>query len=129
MRTAYTIILTPAKEGYLVTIPDFECNTEGKDIADALFMARDAIGLMGITMQDQGEDLPLPGSAKFVTDPNDLVLYADVDFSEYRRRIDTKKVKKTLSIPSWLNEQAERENVNFSRILEEALLDKLNIAR
>ena len=51
----------------------------------------------------------------------------DVDFNEYRKKLATKRIKKTLTIPSWLNEKAEAENINFSRLLEEALLNKLNI--
>ena len=125
MRTAYKIILTKSPEGYLVTVPDFDCNTQGKDIADAMFMARDVIGLMGITMEDMGNEIPDPDTAAYELSDGDIELYVDVDFTEYRKRNDNKKVKKTLSIPSWLNEQAESEHVNFSRVLEEALLEKL----
>lgn len=53
--------------------------------------------------------------------------YVDVDFMEYKKKHDNRKVKKTLTIPSWLNEAAENENINFSRTLEEALLNKLSI--
>lgn len=127
MRTAYKIILTKADEGYLVTVPDFDCNTQGEDIADAMAMARDVIGLMGITMEDMGKKIPEPDTATYELAAGDLELYVDVDFTEYRKKNDNKKVKKTLSIPSWLNEQAESEHVNFSRVLEEALLERLEI--
>lgn len=127
MRKAYKIILTKDTEGYLVTVPDFNCNTEGKDIADALFMARDAIGSMGISLQDLGEEIPEPNTVPFTVDKNDVVTYVDVDFTEYRKKVDNRKIKKTLSIPSWLNEKAEAENVNFSRVLEEALVKILKI--
>lgn len=125
MRKAYKIILTPDDQGYLVTVPDFNCNTEGKDIADALFMARDVIGSMGITLQDLGKDIPEASSTDFEVKANDIVTYVDVDFTEYRKKVENKKVKKTLSIPSWLNEKAEAEHINFSRVLEEALISRL----
>ena len=127
MRKAYKIILTPADQELLVTVPDFNCNTQGKDIADALFMARDVIGSMGITLQDMGKDIPEPDSVNFIAEAGSIVTYVDVDFTEYRKRVENKKVKKTLSIPSWLNEKAEAEHINFSRVLEEALIDKLEM--
>lgn len=77
-------------------------------------MVRDAIGLAGITMQDDGDVVPEPGTIKREASEGEIETYVDVDFMEY---------KKTLSIPAWLN--AERENINFSRTLEEALMSKL----
>lgn len=125
MRKAYKIVLTPADQGFMVTVPDFDCNTQGEDIADALYMARDVIGVMGITLQDMGKEIPEPDSAEFTAGAGDVVTYVDVDFTEYRKRAENKKVKKTLSIPSWLNEKAEAEHINFSRVLEEALISRL----
>ena len=125
MRTAYKTIFTETADGYLVYVPDFNCNTEGKDIAEAMYMARDVIGLMGITMEDMGKEIPLPESSNYEYAGEELTLYVDVDFTEYRKKNDNKRVKKTLTIPSWLNEKAEAENVNFSRVLEEALIMRL----
>lgn len=127
MRKAYKIILTPDDQGYLVTVPDFNCNTQGEDIADALFMARDVIGAMGITLQDMGQEIPAADSVEFTAKADDIVTYVDVDFTEYRKRAENKKVKKTLTIPSWLNEKAEAEHINFSRVLEEALINRLEV--
>ena len=129
MRKAYKIVLTPADQGFMVTVPDFDCNTQGEDIADALYMARDVIGVMGITLQDMGKEIPEPDSADFKAGAEDIVTFVDVDFTEYRKRAENKKVKKTLSIPSWLNEMAEAENINFSRVLEEALMSRLEVER
>ncbi len=58
MKNAYPVVMTQGKEFVVVFIPDFNINTQGKDIPDAIEMARDAIGLMGIDMQDDGETLP-----------------------------------------------------------------------
>lgn len=127
MRKAYKIILTKDTEGYLVTVPDFNCNTQGKDIGEALFMARDVIGSMGISLEDIGKEIPEPDTATFTAKADEIVTYVDVDFTEYRKRVDNRKIKKTLSIPSWLNEMAEAENINFSRVLEEGLRRVLNV--
>lgn len=132
MRKAYKIVLIPEEKephGYTVYIPDFDMYTEGDDIADAIYMARDAIGLMGITMQDTGDVIPEPGSAEYKAAAGETKTYVDVDFKEYRKKHDNKKVKKTLTIPSWLNEAAENEHINFSRTLEEALIGKLEMTQ
>lgn len=130
MRKAYKIVLIPEENeshSYTVYIPDFDMYTEGDGIADAIYMARDAIGLMGITMQDTGDAIPEPGTAIHEAAAGEIETYVDVDFKEHRKKHDNKKIKKTLTIPSWLNEAAENEHINFSRTLEEALLDKLEI--
>ena len=59
MKTVYPIILTPAERGYVVYVPDLEINTEGDDLADAIEMARDAIGLWGISEEDAGRKIPM----------------------------------------------------------------------
>ncbi len=98
MKKAYPIVLTPSKDGYVVFVPDFSINTQGKDIPDAMFMARDAMGLVGIDMEDDGEPLPEPSNFGSVTcEDGDIVTLVDVDFDEYRRRNDNRSVKKTLS--------------------------------
>ena len=127
MRKAYKIILSPEEKGYTVFIPDFETGTQGSDLADAMYMARDAIGIMGITLQDMGKEIPEPGTEECVAEDGEIITYVDVDFTEYRKRHDNKKVRKSLTIPSWLNEQAENAHINFSRTLEEALREKLEV--
>ena len=127
-KLVYPIILTPTKSGYSVYLPDFEKNTQGKDIVEALEMAKDALEMMGVFWQDEGRKIPKPSSVKEVkAGSDDIVTLVTVDFDEYRRKTEKKVVKKTLSIPSWLNVRAEEEGVNFSAILQEALKDRLGI--
>lgn len=125
MKKAYKIALIPEENGYSVYVPAFEGWTQGNDIADALYMAADYIGVMGITFEDMGKEVPedVPYEAK----ENEIESYVAVDFTDYRKKRDNKKVKKTLTIKSWLNEAAEHEGINFSSTLEEALIDKLHI--
>lgn len=130
MKKAYPIVMTQGKEFIVVYIPDFNINTQGENIPDAIEMARDAIGIMGIDMMDDGETLPEPSSLETVqsTAPTGgVVSLVDVDFGEYRRKNDMRAVKKNCTIPSWLNYEAERAGVNFSAVLQNALKKELNI--
>lgn len=130
MKNAYPIVMTQGKEFIVVFVPDFNINTQGKDIPDAIEMARDAIGLMGIDMQDDGEPLPDASSLEDVqaeAPAGGIVSLVDVDFDEYRRKNDMRAVKKNCTIPSWLNFEAEQAGVNFSAILQAALKAELNI--
>ena len=130
MKNAYPIVMTQGKEFVVVFVPDFGINTQGKDIPDAIEMARDAIGLIGIDMQDDGESLPEASSVASVqadAPSGAIISLVDVDFAEYRKRNDMRAVKKNCTIPSWLNAEAERAGVNFSAILQSALKSELHI--
>lgn len=130
MKNAYPIIMTQGAKFIVVYVPDFGINTQGEDIADAMEMARDAIGLMGIDMQDDGEDLPEASDvAKVMAEAENgsIVSLVDVDFAEYRRKNDMRTVKKNCTIPAWLSFEAEKAGVNFSAVLQTALKRELNI--
>ena len=132
MKKAYPIVMTQGAKYIVVFVPDFEINTQGEDIPDAIEMARDAIGLMGIDMEDDGEALPEPSELAAVqadAPAGAVVSRVDVDFAEYRRKNDLRTVKKNCTIPSWLNYEAERAGVNFSAVLQAALKNELHLAR
>ncbi len=125
---------------FLVCVPDLEIFTEGDSFADAIEMARDAIGVAGISMEDNGEELPIPSKhevalekvkqdTEIVDFSKGILTYVDVDFSEYRKKIDTKTVRRNVALPSWLNYEADRAGVNVSRILHEALMSTLKLER
>jgi len=101
MTKAYPIILTPDTGGYVVTVPDLEINTQGDDIADALFMARDAIGAWGICQQDAGRVIPEP--SKVVSDhgPQEYVSWIDIDFEKYRRANDLTSERTNITLPKY----------------------------
>ena len=128
-RIVYPVIISKEKDGYYVSIPDFESATQGRSIADAIMMARDAIGLMGIDMQDDGKEIPIPNSKTYITEKDDIVTLVDVDFMEYRRRVDNRAVKKNCTIPYWLSIEAVRAGINYSRILQDALIRVLGVAK
>ncbi|MCI8427183.1 MAG: HicB family protein [Lachnospira sp.] len=129
MKKAYPIILSQGEKFIVVYIPDFEVNTQGENIAEAIEMARDAIGVVGIDMEDDSISLPEPTEiSKIKTNSKaDIVTLVDVDFSEYRKKNDLRAVKKNCTIPSWLNFEAEKAGVNFSAILTAALKKELKI--
>ena len=129
MKKAYPVILSRGEKFIVAYVPDFEINTQGADIADAIEMARDAIGVVGIDMEDDGEPLPEPTTVSEVKADSaaDIVTLVDVDFGEYRRKNDMRAVKKNCTIPSWLNFEAEKAGVNFSAILTAALKNELKI--
>lgn len=130
MKNTYPIILTPDKPGFVVYVPDFDIYTQGKDLTEAIEMAQDAIGLMGIDYEDDGKTLPAPSEpGKISKKDDDILTFVVVDFDEYRRKNDMRSVKKNCTIPSWLNYEAEKAGVNFSQILQNALMKELNVKK
>ena len=129
MRTAYPVILSASESGYVVYVPDFNINTQGNDIANAIEMARDAIGLAGIDMEDDKKELPTPSAANEVEKENesDIVTLVDIDFVEYRRQNDVRTVRRNVALPSWLDSEAKRSGVNVSAILQRALKQELHL--
>lgn len=128
MKQAYPVIFTPDKTGFTAFIPDFEINTQGDDLCDVIEMSRDAIGLMGIDLEDDKKTLPTPSKLDDVKkDPCDIVTLVDVDFTEYRRKNERRTVKKNCTLPSWLCYEAEQANINFSQVLQDALKRELDI--
>lgn len=130
MKRAYPVILTPEKDTVLAYFPDFDTGTEGRDIADAIDMSADAIGLLGITIEDEGKPIPEPTPVSDVhkEKESDIVTLVSVDFTEYRRKNDTRAVRRNVSLPAWLDEAARAANINVSSILASALKRELNIA-
>lgn len=129
MKTAYPIILKEgSKNNYIVFIPDFNINTEGADIATAIEMARDAIGILGIDIEDDSEKLPKPSKLeKIKAEYQGIVTLVDVDFEAYRKKNDLRAVRKNCTIPSWLNVEAEKAGLNFSAILQTGLKKELKL--
>ena len=128
MRRVYPIVMTQGEKYIIVFIPDFNINTQGVDFTEAIEMARDAIGIMGIDMMDDGEELPVASKiTEMKAEEGSVFSLVDVDFNEYRRKNDLKAVKKNCTIPSWLNYEAEKAGVNFSAVLQAALKAELKL--
>ena len=129
MKNAYPVVLTKGETHIVVYVPDFNINTQGKDYADAIEMARDAIGLMGIDIEDEKETIPAPSDLSSVKKgADDIVTLVDVDFAEYRRQNDIRTVRRNVTLPSWLNFEAEKSGINVSVVLQCALKAELRIS-
>lgn len=127
MKQAYPIILTPDKDGYCVYVPDMDINTSGTDVANAIFMAEDAISLCGITYQDMGREIPAPSPTLPQCAEHDIPTFAVVDFEEYRRANDMRSIRKNVTIPSYLNDLAQKAGLSFSQVLQDGLRARLGV--
>lgn len=137
MRNIYPVFFTTTNDGVLIEVPDLEILSEGKDMNDAIDMARDAIELKCVSMEDAKEEIPNPSdisqlnvnSGTFAEEGKTIISLVDIDSTEYRKKIDTKTVRRNVALPSWLDYEANKAGVNVSRILQEALIGTLKLER
>ncbi len=128
MKNVYPVILTPDNGMYLVEIPDFDIMTQGENIADAIDMARDAVCLTAVDMQEDNKPLPQASDLSDIKAPEgSFATLVDIDIEAYKRKLDNRTVRKNCTIPKWLNVRAEEEGINFSEVLREALEIRLNV--
>ncbi len=126
----YPAIFSPEENGkYSVSFPDLSgTNTCGNNLEDAIFMAEDCLAFSIYCKLKRGEILPAPSAISDIhPSDGDFASLIRCDILEYQKRNNTKAVKKTLSIPEWLNEAAVEANLNFSQILQEGLKAKLSL--
>ncbi len=139
MKQVYPAFIAEYEGTFLVYVPDMDIYTEAGSFVNAIEMARDAIGLKGIDFEDDGKELPLPSTqneavekakedTEFFDYSTGILTYVDIDFSEYRRRHEEKTVRRNVTLPNWLNIEAERAHINVSKVLQEALKEKLQVA-
>lgn len=129
-RYVYPALFTAEPEGgYSVNFPDLEgCYTQGDTLDEALRMAEDVLCLTLYGLEEDGKEIAPPSDIRsFTLRDDELSSLVNCDTLEYRKFFDNKAVKKTLTIPNWLNTIAERSNVNFSQVLQEALTEKLGL--
>ena len=128
MTAIYPVVFTQLDDGYMVYVPDLECNTQGDDLSQAIDMARDVIGLMCMDMEDDGKPLPAPSAIHDVPiQDGEFVSLVDVDVDVYRRAHSQRSVRRNVSLPCWLNEKADQAGLNVSAILQAALKRELQL--
>lgn len=117
------------KGGYWISFPDFpECMTQGETMEEAYEMAVEAMGLCIDDRLKNEESLPeVSAPVDYILQEDDFSCLIEFDLVQYRKKHNTKSVKKTLSIPEWLNEAAMEHDINFSQVLQEALMKKIGI--
>lgn len=131
MLLVYPVIIEKEKKEkyHNVFIPDLNINTEGENIADAMRMARDAIGLFALCeKEDFGRELPKPSEISAIECPeNSFITLVDVNYDEYKRKNDTRTVRRNVTLPYWLDAEAKKSKINVSAVLQRALKAELNI--
>ena len=128
MKRVYPIVLTQDKDTVIVFVPDFNINTEGKDYADAIEMARDAISVAGTCLEDKGLKLPESSDASSIkTQEGEIVTLVDVDFDDYRKKNDMRSVRRNVTLPAYLDYAASESGINVSAVLQSALKQVLNL--
>lgn len=132
MKLVYPAVFTPCieREGYTVEVPDLPgCVTEGKDLVDAIEMGVDAASGWVLDELEEGNNIPTPSLQKDIKleEPESFVSMLVLDMDEYAEKYGDKAVRKNITIPAWLNTYGEKNNINFSRVLQDALLKKASV--
>ena len=125
----YPAIFTPEEGGYSIRFPDFEsCYTSAVTLTEGLEMANDVLCLTLYGLEEDSREIPQASRVKDIqVTGEEFVSLVACDTIEYRKFYDNRAVKKTLTIPAWLNTMAERQGVNFSMTLQAALKQELHI--
>lgn len=124
----YPAIFHTAEEGgFWITFPDLpECMTQGEDMQNAYEMAVEALGLALTERKKEKQEIPTPSQPYDIAlSTGECCVVIEFDMLAYQKRTNSKAVKKTLTIPEWLNEEALSLDLNFSQVLQEALLQKI----
>jgi len=130
MKYVYPAVFHPEPEGgFSVFFPDIRRGaTQGETVAECIEMAQDFLGLALYRMEEASQPIPAVSSMKDIDAENtDIVTLISADTETYRRYYENRLIKKTLNIPSWLNERAEAANINFSQTLQKALKEELQL--
>ena len=126
MKLIYPAIFTPCEvnDGYSVEVPDLPgCVTEGKSLIDAIDMAVDAASGWILDALEEGNNYPAPSDFKKIKVPKGSFINLIVlDMDSYSEKYGSKAVRKNITIPAWLNTYGEKNNVNFSKVLTDALM-------
>ena len=125
MKYVYPVVFEDDDGKIGVSVPDIPgCYSFGDDMAEAILMAEDAIAMMLVEYENAGQSVPVASSISDIK-TDGIVSLVLADTEKWRKQFDNRAVKKTLTIPSWLNGLAEKEGLNFSQVLQEALQSKL----
>ncbi|MHB1628958.1 MAG: type II toxin-antitoxin system HicB family antitoxin [Bacilli bacterium] len=132
-RYIYPALFEPGDvDGYAVTFPDLPgCITEGDSLEEALRMAKEALELHLWGMEDDRDPIPQPTAPECIQIPGDggFVTVIETYMPLIRDEMANKVIKKTLTIPKWLNDAAESQQINFSHLLQHALKERLGVAQ
>lgn len=126
----YPAVFHKAEEGgFWISFPDIpECFTQGEDMSEAYEMAVEALGLAITSREEEHQPVPAASDPSSLSlDSDSFLVVIEFDMVAYKKRTNSRAVKKTLSIPEWLNEAAIDMGLNFSQVLQEALMEKIQM--
>ena len=144
MKVTYPVIFTEVDTNILIEVPDLGILTQANDekkkkasMAEAIMMARDAIGISCIEAEDNDVKFNEASllsqidisKGTFADAGVGMVSLVDVDLDVYRRKVDNKVVRTNVTLPNWLKQEAEKAGINVSKVLQEALMSKLGVYR
>lgn len=123
MLFVYPAIFHREEESYWVEFPDLKgCYSSGSGIPETMEMAQEALTGYLLSLLEHGDAIAIPSDISSFCPSDGFVTLVSCDINQYR---ETRAVKKTLTIPSWLNDRAVSMGLNFSRVLQEALIAKI----
>lgn len=134
MKLIYPACFYPHKDdgGFTVVVPNLPgCTTEGDSLADAIEMAIDAASGWILGELEDGSEIPpyTPIERMKPDTPDGIVSYIALDMDSYSEKYGNKAVRKNLTIPSWLATAADEVNINYSKVLQNALINELSITQ
>lgn len=131
MKYVYPAILTQEDDGIIVSFPDVEgARTDGATMEEALENADDVLNLMLLTMEEKHMNIKPPTPIASLDVPKgSTVALVRADTLAYSKKVDTRAIRKSVSIPAWMDSLAREHNLNFSNVLQNAICRELNIAQ
>jgi predicted RNase H-like HicB family nuclease len=130
MKYVYPVVLSPEQDGgYCVYAPDLPgCITEAETLIEGIEKIRE--GLCGLLMIHERDKLPIPTPSKpqsIERETDDIITFVDADVGEYQRRVGSKAVRRTISIPEWMDDAASKAGVSLSQVTQDALRQQLSL--
>jgi len=129
MKYVFPAVFTPEENGFSVAFPNLEgCYTCGQSMEETLFLAEDVLCLTLYDYEEAGRPIPKPADVRSLeVGDSGFATLVEADTQEYREYFDNRAVKKTLTIPAWLNKMAEKRGINFSQVLQDSLKERLGL--
>lgn len=127
----YPAVFEEDENSFTITFPDLpDAISQGDNWEHAYEMAVEVLGLSIISREEEGIELPKASKVgEIQTEPGQTLVVVEFDMLAYKKKYSSRSVKKTLTLPEWINEEAIAAGINFSKVLQEALMLKLNLNR
>ena len=123
----YPAIIHNDEDGLWIEFPDLPgCYTQGDELEELMTNAEEVLGAFIAVKMESGESIPEASRIEDIPESEGVKTYVSTDINKYHR--DTRAVKKMISIPAWLMKEAEKQKLSLSKVLQEALKERLDIA-